>query len=92
MIEAQVNYVMQAITRMFKKGYRQVEVRRAIQKAFVEEMQRRSKNTVWKAGCASWYLDENGKNTSLWPGFTVQYWLETRKFDERDYRIIKATA
>ena len=92
MIEAQVNYVMQAITRMLKKGYQQVEVRRAIQKAFVEDMQRRSKNTVWKAGCSSWYLDENGKNTTLWPGFTVQYWMETRKFDERDYRIVKTEA
>ena len=90
MIEAQVNYIMSCLKRMLKKGYQQVEVRRAIQNAFVRDMEERSKHTVWKAGCASWYLDEHGHNTTIWPGFTVQYWMETRRFDERDYKLTRS--
>ena len=31
------------------------------------------KRTIWTTGCRSWYLDQNGKNTTLWPGFTFAY-------------------
>jgi hypothetical protein len=31
------------------------------------------------AGCRSWYLDEQGRNTVNWPGFSLTYrWLATR--------------
>ena len=30
--------------------------------------------TVWNTGgCASWYLDANGRNTTLWPDFTWRF-------------------
>ena len=32
------------------------------------DIQRRMKRTVWtRGGCSSWYLDEHGRNTVLWP-------------------------
>jgi cyclohexanone monooxygenase len=30
-------------------------------------------------------VNENGKNTTLWPGFTWQFRLQTRWFDARQY-------
>ena len=32
------------------------------------------KRTVWtRGGCSSWYLDEHGRNTVLWPRTTVAF-------------------
>ena len=38
-------------------------------------------DTSWLSGCQSWYLDRNGKNSTLWPGFSISYWWRTRRFD-----------
>jgi len=45
------------------------------------------RRTVWTSGCASWYLDAAGRNSTLWPGFTWEYRLKTRRFDPADYDL-----
>jgi glycine/D-amino acid oxidase-like deaminating enzyme len=38
--------------------------------------------SVWTAGgCQSWYLDEDGRNTNIWPGTTVDFRRRTLRFD-----------
>ncbi len=54
---------------------------------FVENMQSRLKGTVWASGCKSWYVNDSGKNTTLWPGFTFDYRRETAHFDLENYRV-----
>ena len=44
------------------------------------------KNTVWVAGCNSWYLDEDG-DPAMWP-FTWKRWVkETREPDMDDFAV-----
>jgi cation diffusion facilitator CzcD-associated flavoprotein CzcO len=82
MIEAQVNYVMDAIRQVDGAGATSVEVRQEAQDAFNRELQRRLSTTVWnQGGCRSWYLDANGRNTTLWPGYTWRFRQRTRRFD-----------
>jgi hypothetical protein len=46
------------------------------------------KGTVWTAGrCHSWYLDDTGRNTTLWPSFSWTYRRQTRRFDEHAYAL-----
>jgi hypothetical protein len=41
---------------------------------------------VWQnGGCASWYQDPDGRNTTLWPGFTFRLRQLTRRVDLREY-------
>ena len=41
--------------------------------AWNDDLQRRMGRTVWSTGgCSSWYLDEHGRNTVLWPRTTVR--------------------
>jgi cation diffusion facilitator CzcD-associated flavoprotein CzcO/acetyl esterase/lipase len=87
MIEAQVHYVMECLKLMREKGVTEMEVRPEVQAEFNRELQRRMKRTVWVSGCKSWYQDPNGKNTTLWPGFTVGYWRKTREAGASDYRF-----
>ena len=42
-------------------------------------MQEKLRHAVWASGCRSWYLTPDGRNPTLWPGFTVDYWLRTRR-------------
>ena len=86
MIEAQVHWVMQCIKRLRRDRLRFLDVRAPAQRRFIREVQRRSGKTVWTSGgCRSWYLDENGKNFTLWPGYTAEYWLRTRRLRHRDF-------
>ncbi len=40
-----------------------------------------------KGGCTSWYLDADGVNRALWPGFSFEYWARTRRARAADYAI-----
>lgn len=86
MIEAQVNYVMQAIKTLTKHRLRSLDVKPEVQARFNTKLQKRLDEAVWSAGgCKSWYLDEFGKNRTLWPSFTFEYWMRTRNFEARKY-------
>lgn len=80
MIEAQVGYVLRALRRMRREGLTSVEVRPQAQEAFAQDMTQRTQGTVWTSGCRSWYLDERGRNVTVWPGFTFSFWWRLRRF------------
>jgi hypothetical protein len=47
--------------------------------------------TVWSSGgCSSWYLDESGVNTTLWPGTTTEFRSATRRVDLGEYEVVRA--
>ncbi|HEY6541671.1 MAG TPA: NAD(P)/FAD-dependent oxidoreductase [Ktedonobacteraceae bacterium] len=92
MIESQLNYIIDCLRTMRRRKLQTVEVRPEIQKTFNSEMQQRMQRTVWTSGCASWYLDARGKNTTLWPGFTFEFRRRTRHFDARNYNLVQQRA
>jgi cation diffusion facilitator CzcD-associated flavoprotein CzcO len=84
MIESQTRYLLDC---MRVAGDRTAEVRAEAQAAFNRKLQPRLDGTVWSSGCRSWYLDPNGKNVVLWPGFTFEFWMRTRRIVRNDYRF-----
>jgi cation diffusion facilitator CzcD-associated flavoprotein CzcO len=88
MIESQIDYVGDALATMARRGAGRVEVRPEAQAAYNSEVQRLTDGTVWvSGGCASYYIDRNGRNSSLWPTFTWPFRKRTRAFDERAYAL-----
>jgi cation diffusion facilitator CzcD-associated flavoprotein CzcO len=88
MIEAQLAYVIDALRTMDATGAASIEVRRAAQDAYNARLQARMPRTVWNSGgCASWYIDANGRNSTVWPDFTWRFWRETQRFDAPSYEI-----
>jgi cation diffusion facilitator CzcD-associated flavoprotein CzcO len=85
MIEAQVHWVMQALRVMNQQGAQSLVLRPEAYDHHIVEMEQRSRNTVWKSGCKSWYLDEQGYNTALWPGLSLEFWWRTRRFKKQDF-------
>ena len=90
MIESQVAYVLDAIEKMRARHWKTVEVLPRVQAEFNEKIQARLAKTVWQTGgCTSWYQTRDGKNTTLWPGFTVEFRLRTRRFHEHAYACVE---
>jgi cation diffusion facilitator CzcD-associated flavoprotein CzcO len=88
MIEAQIKYVVRALTAARRRGAVRVEVRPGAQAAYDAEVQHKMKGTVWvTGGCRSWYLDSEGRNVTLWPDFTWVYAWQTRRFDAPSYEL-----
>lgn len=87
MIEAQAHLIRQAIERVAAEGASYIDVRPDTNRRFNDTLQKRLQKSVWQSGCASWYIEDNGKNTTLWPGYTFEYWLRTRDLDEDAYRL-----
>ncbi len=78
MLEAQIGHVMRCLRRMQQAQAATIEVREPTQARFVSALRRRMRRTVWLSGCRSWYLDGSGHNTTLWPGFSAEYWARAR--------------
>jgi cation diffusion facilitator CzcD-associated flavoprotein CzcO len=93
MIESHINYIADAVATLRRRGVATVEVREDVQAAYNADLQRKLSTSVWMTGgCASWYLDKHGNNTTLWPGFTFTFRNLTRQFDIEAYDTSAAAA
>jgi cyclohexanone monooxygenase len=87
-IESQVTYVRDAIRTMRQRGWASVEPRPQAARRWNAGLQRRMKRTVWtRGGCQSWYLDEHGRNTTLWPKSTITFRRQLAQFDADAYDV-----
>ena len=88
MIESQVQHVLSCLRLVARQQADTIEVRPAAQRRFNDGIQRRLRRAVWsQGGCKSWYLDAEGVNRALWPGFSFEYWARTRRARPADYVI-----
>ena len=91
-IESQVQYVRSALETMRAQGLASVEPQPNAQAAWNDGVQGRLEGSVWNTGgCASWYLDDAGRNTTLWPGYTFELRARLRQFDVRNYATTSRT-
>jgi cyclohexanone monooxygenase len=85
-IEAQVAYLLDALRTMRERGLGAVAPREPAHRKWNANLQRRMRRTVWTTGgCQSWYLDEHGRNTTLWPKATFTFRRNLARFDAEAY-------
>jgi cation diffusion facilitator CzcD-associated flavoprotein CzcO len=88
MIESQVQHVLSCLRLLARRGSETIEVRPAALRQYNDMIQRRLRRAVWsEGGCRSWYLDADGVNRAMWPGFSFEYWARTRRAHRADYVI-----
>ncbi|GHC61744.1 flavin-containing monooxygenase [Streptomyces flavofungini] len=94
MIESQLNYLADYMRQLNTIGGRTaLSPRTAAVDAWNRRVQERMKRTVWNTGgCTSWYLDDNGVNTTVWPGTTTEFRTATRRVDLSEYEVVRAPA
>ena len=92
-IESQIAYILSALRTMDERSIATVEPTPEAQRAWNSDLQQRMGRTVWSTGgCASWYLDSHGRNTTLWPRTTYKFRELTREFDPDQYVLTDGTA
>lgn len=86
MIEQQTKWIIKMIAELEARSAAAVEPTLEAQQSFNERLQRKVSKGVWsQGGCRSWYLDSQGKNRTIWPGFTFRYWSATRRINPRHF-------
>jgi len=92
MLEQQTRYIAQAATLLRERGLASLEVRVDVQHEFNAMLQKRNKQTVFEAGCHSWYLTADGRNTNTWVGYMSEYGRLTRQPNLAHYHLVPTTA
>ena len=87
MIESQLAHVMEALRAMDKSGADTVEVRQDVLDGYNAAIEEQLEGTVWNTGCKSWYLDANGRNSTLWPDWTWRFRRRAAEFKLSEYRL-----
>jgi cation diffusion facilitator CzcD-associated flavoprotein CzcO len=85
MIESQIAHVMAALRHMRSNGATTIEVTEEAQKRSNAELERKLEGTVWNTGCASWYLDRTGRNSTAWPDWTWKFRRRVAQLDPAEY-------
>ena len=89
MMESQMNYIMQYIhevERIGEGGY--LDLKESVQEAYNKRLQAQFTGTVWTSGCQSWYINEEGKNTTLYPRLNTHFRKLTNHFSSSDYQVV----
>lgn len=93
MLEAQARHIAGVVQMAQRKGFDVVEPTAQAQDEFIAGIEKMMKGTVWVAGgCSSWYLDETGRNSSLWPSFTFSFAAMASTVNEAHYQGRRVTA
>ena len=86
MIEAQIAYLRQTLRYRAEHRLATLEATAAAQAAYVADVDRGTRGSVWTAGgCLSWYVDRTGRNSTLWPGSVREYQRRLARFEIGDY-------
>ena len=85
-IEAQLHYVLRALAAMDRRNAAAIEPTLAAQSGYNEKLQRALAGSVWSTGgCTSFYLDDAGVNTTLWPHRAALFRRAVSRFRPGEY-------
>ncbi|HEX4878644.1 MAG TPA: NAD(P)/FAD-dependent oxidoreductase [Limnobacter sp.] len=89
-IEAQMHYIMRAITEVQKQGALHIEVKPHAEHRYTTHIHSEMEKTVWKkGGCNSWYKSKSGHVVAMFPGFSYSYLRMAKNFKPADHVIAK---
>jgi len=91
MIEAQIDYVLSALTEARKRGIGTLALRPAPLEAYNAELQAALGTTVFNTGgCTSYFIDRTGRNSTNWPWTVSKLRRRLRRADLGDYETSPA--
>lgn len=86
-IEAQVDRLVTLLRYARHHTLGSVTVRPEIQRLFNDELQDAIAHTVWASGCSSWFMDDSGRNTTMWPWSTGEMRRRLGDVDPTDFEL-----
>lgn len=90
-IEAQLTYIVDAIKKLRTLGLSSVETDPLRVADFNARVQSALENSVWnRGGCTSYFIDRNGRNSTVWPWSTLEMKRQLGRFNLDEYRVVHA--
>jgi cation diffusion facilitator CzcD-associated flavoprotein CzcO len=86
MIELQLDYILKLMRAAGSDHL--ISVKHAVLRHFNEKVQDKLSRTVWASGCDSWYVREDGKIVTLYPGNAKQFAKEHQQLDLENYELV----
>ena len=84
-LEAQFKFILSAITTARRKNIATIAVDPARLASYNRQVQAALQTTVWNSGCASYFLDKSGRNTTNWPWTTFTMRRRLGRFRPQDF-------
>lgn len=87
-MDSQMNYIVdywKLLQAQGETGF--LDLLPQVQERYNQQLQQLFGGTVWASGCKSWYIDQKGRNTTLYPRLAKQYRRETQKVNSSDYGV-----
>ncbi len=87
-IEAQLAYIMDALKQARTQGIATIEAHPERIAEFNARVQEALQETVWNSGgCSSYFIDRNGRNSTVWPWSTLEMRRQLSHFNLDEYLI-----
>ena len=87
MLESQIEHIGQAARLLARTRARSIEVRQQAQDEYNAMLRERLAGSVWESGCASWYIDDQGHDTTNWPGRMSEFRRRSARVDLAAYAL-----
>lgn len=88
MLEQQIAHITRLLRTAERRGVTRIEAHEDAAEAFRAEMRRALRDSVWLAGCGSWYLSADGSSPTNWPHSTLSFAWRMRHLRQNDYALI----
>ncbi|RDW68959.1 flavin-containing monooxygenase [Aspergillus mulundensis] len=75
--ENSVNYALRVLKPVLDGTASAVEVKADAEDAYIKKLQAAARNTVWVAGCHSWYVNEKRWNAMAYPWTQAHFWYRS---------------
>ena len=87
-IEAQMTYIIDALRQAIQQNIKTIEPNPVRISEFNQRVDEALKTTVWnKGGCQSYFIDRNGRNSTLWPWTTFKMRQQLSRFNLDEYLL-----
>ncbi len=86
--EAQYKYIAKFTKTLMKKKLKYLDVKENVMLKQFKDFQKRMRNSSWLSGCQSWYLNEDGTNSTMWPGFSFEYVLRVKQLNLKAFNAV----
>ena len=65
-----------------------LNIKPEIQKKYNEKLQLMFKDTAWASGCGSYYINSEGKNTTIYPRLNTEFRKQTLRVNLEEYEVL----
>ncbi len=84
-IESQMKYIIQLVQYLRQHPDSWIDVKKDIQTAYYDSIQKKLKKTIWSGGCKGWFLNRKGMNVVHYPHLAFHYRKNTSAFYPGNY-------